>query len=59
MWRTHYLAAILDDIPPHVMRALEDRGFETVAFTAAEPEWAVAFKRLAIALGAPNDTGSL
>ena len=49
-WRAHYVAAVLADAPAPTRRALEDRGFDVVAF-GDETSWPEAFSRLSRSLG--------
>jgi superfamily II DNA/RNA helicase len=56
VWRTHYVAALLDDEAQQRLDRLADLGFEVIAFPAAHStdaatEWAEPFRRLALALG--------
>jgi hypothetical protein len=56
VWRTHYVAAVLDDEVPQRLDRLADLGFEVIAFPpvhSADPagEWTEPFRRLATALG--------
>jgi hypothetical protein len=56
VWRAHYVTATIDDLSTETKTALEDSGFEIVAFTASEPDWSAAFSRLVVALGVTNDS---
>lgn len=51
VWRAHYVVATLEDLPPAVLGALEDKGFEVIPFTTSEPAWEAAFDKLVTALG--------
>jgi hypothetical protein len=56
VWRTHYVAVLLDDAMPQHLDRLADRGFEVITFPAvpsADPlvAWDEPFRRLATALG--------
>jgi hypothetical protein len=56
VWRAHYVAAVLAEATTRRLDHLADRGFEVIAFPAAESDdladaWAEPFRRLAAALG--------
>jgi hypothetical protein len=51
VWRAHYVAAAFEGTPGSVVKTLEDKGFEVVAFPAEDSNWPPAFSRLATALG--------
>jgi hypothetical protein len=57
VWRAHYVAAVLDEVPATHLGRLVDRGFEVIVFppatAAADPaaSWEDPFRRLAAALG--------
>ena len=56
IWRAHYVAAVFAGATARSLDRLADRGFEVIAFPAAESEdladaWAEPFRRLAAALG--------
>jgi superfamily II DNA/RNA helicase len=51
VWRTHYVAATVGEVPPELTRALSDKGFEVLAFGHSNADWPDAFNRLAVALG--------
>jgi Lhr-like helicase len=56
VWRAHYVAAVLGGATTRRFDRLADRGFEVIAFPAAESDdladaWAEPFRRLAAALG--------
>src|SRR5690606_38532714 len=50
VWRSHYVAALLDEAPAELTAALEDRGFAVVAFGSTEAAWPDAFDRLSTLL---------
>ena len=50
VWRKHYVAAVIDEVDPSALQAMEDLGFEVIRFE--DPGlWNAAFARLAPALG--------
>ena len=50
VWRKHYVAAVIDEVDPSALQAMEDLGFEVIRFD--DPgRWNAAFARLAPALG--------
>jgi hypothetical protein len=51
VWRSHYVAAILDDSTAPPTGELEAKGFEVIVFGSDESSWPDAFARLAKALG--------
>ncbi len=51
VWREHYVAALLDELPVSAMNQLRDKGFEIIAFDKNESSWGDSFDRLARALG--------
>jgi len=51
VWRSHYVAAALDEVPPLVRTALEGSGFMMVSFGDDETSWETAFRTLESALG--------
>ena len=50
VWRKHYVAAVIDEVDPSALQAMEDLGFEVIRFDAPV-RWNAAFARLAPALG--------
>jgi Lhr-like helicase len=50
-WRSHYVAAMLEELPAAVVSALQDKGFELVLFGPDETTWDDSWSRLAKALG--------
>ncbi len=46
VWRSHYVAAALGDVPASVTAALENRGFLIVSFSDDETRWDIDFGRL-------------
>jgi hypothetical protein len=51
VWRSHYVAAILDESTAPPPGELEAKGFEVIVFGSDEALWPDAFSRLAKALG--------
>jgi hypothetical protein len=51
VWRSHYVIATLDALPSAVLRNIQSKGFDVIAFGPNETDWSDAFKRLAAALG--------
>jgi hypothetical protein len=51
IWRSHYVAALLDPSPADALSQLEDMGFEVIVFGDDETAWAALLDRLARALG--------
>ncbi|MCC7535014.1 MAG: DEAD/DEAH box helicase [Deltaproteobacteria bacterium] len=51
IWRAHYAAAVLDDLPAAVRTKLEDKGFEVHVFATDESTWPDSFAKLRAALG--------
>lgn len=51
VWRTHYVAALLDGSAAAVTEALENKGFEVVVFEGDDAAWTASLERLARALG--------
>jgi hypothetical protein len=50
VWRRHYVAAVVDEMDPPTLKAVEDLGFEVIRFD--DPEiWKTGFARLSAALG--------
>ena len=53
VWRTHYVAVLIDETDRPALQPLEDLGFEVIRFE--DPAgWRAAFARLASALGRPS-----
>ena len=53
VWRTHYVAVLIDEADRPALQPLEDLGFEVIRFE--DPAgWRAAFARLASALGRPS-----
>ena len=50
VWRTHYVAALVDETDLPALQPLEDLGFEVIQFEDSA-DWRAAFARLASALG--------
>ena len=50
VWRTHYVAALIDEADRPALQPLQDLGFEVIEFESPEG-WRAAFARLASALG--------
>jgi hypothetical protein len=54
VWRDHYVASVLDQLPEPVATTLRARGFEIIVFDGPESTWAEPFRRLSAALGKPQ-----
>ncbi len=50
VWRSHYVVATLQQLPPDVAADLADKGFDVVSFED-ENAWPDAFRRLSAAVG--------
>jgi hypothetical protein len=51
VWRAHYVAVSLDELPPAAVAHLDDRGFEVIIVPADEMAWDDALSRLSSLLG--------
>jgi hypothetical protein len=51
VWRDHYVACVLGQLPEPVATTLRARGFEVIIFDDPDSTWAAPFGRLAAALG--------
>ena len=50
IWRTHYVAAVIDEADRPARQPLEDLGFEVIQFEDPD-DWRAPFARLTSALG--------
>lgn len=51
VWRSHYVVALLDELPAEAVGRLEDKGFAVIRFGSDAGSWNDSFARLAAALG--------
>jgi len=47
VWRSHYIVALFSDLPRHIEKQLEDKGFTLVRFSQDPTSWAAQIKTLA------------